>query len=331
MFKYNLLIKGSKEQLQRMIIRLKYIGYDTFGNVDSIVEVGYSLITNKEGRMWTAKNTSIRYDYLVVADHESLVLALAAATNSTSFMPGEWLMGTRTLRAFSLLAGKMYQRTSDPNRNVVIADGVPIKASRLYFRRATAEEIFEYFKQKPLMKEEKKIVGYKIIKLWPLTTNSVGQEFYLTTSCPQDGYYMSKFDNTIFHENILKEFPDFFEPIYEKTRIERSAKVECEEGDFWVTVSADGIYYATDKIWLDVDRMKSALEEITARNADGGRVSYQVIGRGYGEDRKMKNFNVRTIVTHIDFGCKKKIPIADYKKVLAIYDSMKAIHDEKVS
>jgi hypothetical protein len=82
--------------------------------------------------------------------------------------------------------------------------------------------------------------------------------------------------------------------------------LRCEGGNFEIEVSKKGIYYKPEDRWLEPNILESMLNHSKSKE-----MNFTIGGYKFTE-----------LVTHIDSGCKKQVPIEDWKKVLEAYDSL---------
>ncbi len=88
-------------------------------------------------------------------------------------------------------------------------------------------------------------------------------------------------------------------------------KLRSQQGEFEIEVSKKGIYYKADDKYLNVAELKRAVI------VPGARVSKHLPN---GEVLFAETYRFQ--VSHIDSGCKKQVPVEDWKKVLAAYDRL---------
>ena len=94
------------------------------------------------------------------------------------------------------------------------------------------------------------------------------------------------------------------EEIDEALLHKRIFTLTCEGGTFEIEVSTKGILYAPENALLDV----SGLRAIITDSNKGRTIS------GY-----------TFLFKHVDSGCKKRVPIADWEEVIKYYDSITGV------
>ena len=78
--------------------------------------------------------------------------------------------------------------------------------------------------------------------------------------------------------------------------------LRCDGGTFEIEVSKKGLYYSPESKWLVIADIRTIVRDYPSMSVSG--------------------YVFKPVVTHIDSGCKKNVPIADWKKVLDAYDSL---------
>lgn len=297
-FKYPVAIEGSREELETLIPKLVELGYNY------TVKSKYPfLVTNLDG---TVNELGFSYNdsyfthtrTVVSASNPDLVLALAACTEDDVIQDKEYLLYYRENRV-------------EPNDGTLVGRREKELTS---YRKATKEEIIAHFNKQPM---EKKIIGYKFKPGFEQFKSAGGQICFNNSGwviSPKEGY--EGFDNNIgaFNSMVLKlkqagVLDLWFEPVYEpeKPKVE-IVTLRCEGGSFEVEVSKEGIYYRKDGLWLHVDSIKVAI--------DTTRVPRKIFSHGMFETSSYFEFTP----SHIDSGCKKQVPVEDWKKVLEVYE-----------
>lgn len=80
--------------------------------------------------------------------------------------------------------------------------------------------------------------------------------------------------------------------------------LRCEGGTFDIEVSRKGVYYKPENKWLDVNSLNQSINPIiTSINVSG--------------------YDFKLVITTIDSGCKKQVPIEDWRKVLKAYNELR--------
>lgn len=85
--------------------------------------------------------------------------------------------------------------------------------------------------------------------------------------------------------------------------------LSCDGGSFEVEVSKKGIYYKPEGTWINVDDLRKAVDVITVR-----RVTSLELGIMPGI------YTFTPVVIHS--GCKRNVPVAEWGRVLTIYDEL---------
>lgn len=88
--------------------------------------------------------------------------------------------------------------------------------------------------------------------------------------------------------------------------------LQCTGGSFTVEVNSEGVYYRPEHVWLNIDDLRVICH--------WDLHPYNVSIRHFG---KSNSYTFTPIITHVDSGCKKNVPIKDWQKVLEVYDQIK--------
>jgi hypothetical protein len=88
--------------------------------------------------------------------------------------------------------------------------------------------------------------------------------------------------------------------------------LRCTGGTFQIEVTGKGILYPGDRTYLDPERLK--------------HIVYHFVG-----DYTVNQYTFKPIITHIDSGCKKNVPIEDWKKVIDAYEAINGVIALKVN
>lgn len=302
-FKYPLSIEGTEEQTRALIPELEKLGYrcprvsDSFKPECPILLTDMRVVSGQLGYNQLPSTRGI----VISASNSELVLALAACVEGDEFHAGEWVYSDEDSCDYK--KGNLYKIDSFQTygihkcmtSNSHNAKGQPKNIT--YFRKATKQEILNHFNMK-------KIIGYKLKE---------DCRQYVKATCTIEGYI--SFGEDIRNcKPILLDYTDrktafeklkkagvldlWFEPVYEQ-QVE-TITLRCEGGTFEVEVSSKGIYYRPEDRYLDVERIKQVVN------------IFEINVNGY-----------KFTPSHVDSGCKKAVPVEDWKKVLEAYSRLK--------
>lgn len=285
-FKYPLAIEGIKTQLERLVPKLEELGYKLSTDYSwNRCPYLYTNFGNTPSVM--GPNQTPHFNTVVSADNEELVLALAAMVDDNILYDGEYLwsiIGNEVAKS----DGTMNYRSFNPQSKNPIT----------IYRKATKAEIINHF----IMKE-KKIIGYKL-------KEGVNKEIFKSLlHVPKMSFDRLEVDAGSFSILIdemreLKVLDLWFDPVYEPEKPKKEIiTLRCEGGSFEIEVSKEGIYYAADGTTLDVGDLKNAIANRVISHNKNSRYSFTP--------------------TFIDSGCKKNVPVEDWRKVLEAYNRLR--------
>ncbi len=106
---------------------------------------------------------------------------------------------------------------------------------------------------------------------------------------------------------LPKEIVETWEPVYEEDQV-KIVNLPCQGDNFQLEVSKKGIFYRPESQCLDIDDLKDFLSNCNATTTN--------IDTDTSTDRYLFK------VSHIDMGCKKKVPIVDLINVMNIYKAL---------
>jgi hypothetical protein len=297
-FKYALAIKGSEEQVTSLIPKLIELGYKWGSRRANDFDEYPCLITDYgEGKGSLGFMHNNRGQLEVSASNPELVLALAAMVDDEDTYKGECFVCVTDYRDVTwgdCMVGDFKQITENG------------ECTTIRWRKATKEEILEHFNKQPM---EKKIIGYKLkedCKQYEQAACKIGYSVPVTEFPLMEKEYHFAHNCLIAQELRKVGVLDlWFDPVYEpeKPKVE-IVTLHCEGGTFKVEVSKEGIYYRPEDTWLDVSDIRTAIKGmgIFYRKSTGVKSTYTFTP------------------SHIDSGCKKQVPVEDWKKVLDVRD-----------
>lgn len=303
-FKTPLAIEGSKEELEALMPELEKLGYVNSGwNYASdcpFLLTKFALRPNNFGF------NQIRCGYFTVsASNKGLVLALAAMVDSEELYAGEWCVLVDEVIDFTI--GNFYKAHKDGWRQVNqfkddrgMANGFAPENKRV-FRKATKEEIINYFMPKVNIAVEnniknmgKKIIGYKV-------KEGVSKEAAaLAIGFPDLGnsiafYYDSLATNIAKERGILGLL---FEPVYvpkEKTIIVKAASGEFKVKVFAFSITVDGERFSIEALKL-------------------------ILSHRFGVHKVNTYYDVS--VNSVNIGCKIGIPLSSIQEIVDAYNEI---------
>lgn len=314
-FKYPLSIHcNNKQEADQIYLKLEALGYSTrYRTSYPFCEGSPWLLTDFSYEMGILGFNQNPINTVVHASNPDLVLALAAATEGDEFHEGEYLLKFDDRSVWSSRLNKSDPKGFVSQNDIVrvtktqkdeVSDfthlEVELKGFRyghesLSFRKATKEEIIQHFNMNN--KQDgcsvgRKITGYKPKLEFEAASRRV--ESYL-----QSGFSTNSIASETFRK--LQVLDLWFDPIYETQK--EIITLQYERGSFEIEVSEEGIFYRKEDKKLDYEQLKFAINPQT---------SVQVSGYTF-------NHNLTTV----DSGCKKKVPVADWQKVLNAYERLK--------
>jgi hypothetical protein len=292
-FKYSLAIQGSKEQVISLIPKLKELGYEWKSAYTDDFDEFPCLITDFNGDKGSLGfNYVYRKQLNVSASNPELVLVLAAMVDDEDTYKGECFVCVTSYRDVTwgdCMVGDFKQITENGQCTV-------------RWSKATYEEIIAHF-NKQLM--EKKIIGYSIKPEFSKALVAKALGTYEANLVDNPEMWMKKDCKSASLAKELGVLDLWFNPVYEpeKSKVEK-VTLRCEGGTFKVEVSKEGIYYRPEDTWLDVSDIRTAIKGmgIFYRKSTGVKSTYTFTP------------------SHIDSGCKKQVPVEDWKKVLDVRD-----------
>lgn len=165
------------------------------------------------------------------------------------------------------------------------------------------EITFEQFKKYVIKEDERKIIGYKIVKkeyihtaeyICEIQSKGVWKENF-----EKKGWM---FQNPSNHQQALKDagvLDLWFEPVYEEIKKDKEFKLTCDGGCFHLTVTEKGLWYPIDIVYLDPEVILSMINPPLREH-----MLYTFIPK----------------VSHLDMGCKKNVPVQDILPLIKYWE-----------
>ncbi len=94
--------------------------------------------------------------------------------------------------------------------------------------------------------------------------------------------------------------------------------LSCEGGSFEIEVSEKGLYYRPENAWLDLDTIRQIVLSWKTEKRRQVSVKKSTSSDSVGSPANLK-YTFTYVSSHIDSGCKKNVPIADWAKVVDAY------------
>lgn len=301
-WKYSLAIHGTVEQIKEFTKELDKIGYEenafpynlhegdtllTKRKVACQLTEGYDYFSDKE---FLGNNADYHFN---LPEDKEVALAIAAMKDTSEVEYNEICVGTTT--------GTLYRRIDLHNFEVLkgrftLKDTSPGTIKHFNYpevRKATAQEIIEYFKRKPMKKRE--IIGYKA----PYNLFGGGVEageIYI----PNDR--KSAYFNKYGHFSLPKEIVEEWEPVY------KINEETVEINGYTFKISKDGIYFVDEGKWIYSESLEMLLG------------NPNILTKSFLEDQ----WSCGYVVSYNSFtiGCTSGFKREDIERVLSIYDKL---------
>lgn len=211
---------------------LKALGYKDSGNIGiHSDETRYTQIVKYDNHFTSYSDSRLQAGFAFnIAESEELdaALAISAIQEGEKYYENEWIVfdGHEALKSDVLTIGKLYQlggkywnandgflKVKEDDRGRANGYG---KNQNFLFHKASPEEIIEFYKQKySKMVEDRKIIGYKLLKDTP--TLKAGVEF--SSNNTEGGWTYQDSDKSFAYWYTQKEIDEaigWFEPIYKE-------------------------------------------------------------------------------------------------------------------
>lgn len=165
----------------------------------------------------------------------------------------------------------------------------------------TFQQLKQYFTQskKETMEKEQKLLGYKL--KYPEYKSAA-------IEIAEEGCYWRKnesFDLGIQEDISIPKLQKagvlklWFTPVYEEVPKNKQFQLNCTGGTFSLTVLKEGFLYVPDNKILSVPFLKNIISPT---------------------EEKMQGYDFKSIVSHLDMGCKKAVPVEDIQECIDYWE-----------
>lgn len=306
------IVKGTSKEFEAICTELISLGYMLLRPIKTVHEYLFINYNNISANVASFSNAMVSFGTVgVPASNKDLVLALAAMTDEETPQIGEYVKCIDGQSSY-FTKNKLYKVIGDFDNFEALIDDTNTPngysgQNEENFIRATRQEIIDHFlptKETTMenakvtvsenQKETRKIIGYNVkdgIDRKAAARAVQRDSFLRTYSCD------FLVNSPVYIEaEITGVLGMLFEPVYEE-----EAKVftlDSDDGKFEIEVSEKGIYYRKENIFLNAVELKAAVNPLYACSSNVG------------------TYKFRLVVTHIDSGCKKNVPLKQWQEVL---------------